>query len=69
MKTLKVTLLLVFIVVGLATRRHTKPQPEPPARTAAPASAVNQEILQNAERLAETLRKCQQSAHKNSEIK
>ena len=32
MKTLKVTLLLVFIVVGLATRRHTKPQPEPPAQ-------------------------------------
>ena len=69
MKTLKIMLLLVFIVVGLTTRRHTKKEPEPRARTAAPASAVNQEILQNAERLAETLRKCQQSAHKHPEIK
>ena len=32
-------------------------------------TAVNKDILQNAERLAETLRQCKQTAHNNKETK
>ncbi len=69
MKILKVLVLLVFIAVGLANRRHVKPARETAAKAGVTSSAVNQEILQNAERLAETLRNCQKSAQKNKETK
>ncbi len=72
MNLLKLLLILVLIMIGLASRHHAKPHHAVPARTelakaSGPRIPVNQEILQNAERLTETLRRCQQTAQKNKQ--
>ena len=71
MKLIKLMLILVMVIVGLVNRRHFKPptQPDVRPRTHAPQAAVNKEILQNAERLTETLRRCKQTAQSNKETK
>ena len=71
MNAIKLFVVFVLIIVALFHQRHQKPQhmhdtkARPVAvKTAAltPAqTAVNKEILQNAERLAETIRKCKQT--------
>ena len=66
MKALKLMLVLVFFIVGLINRHHTKRDHEVPVRVSPTKPAVNQEILQNAERLTETLRRCKQTVHTNN---
>jgi hypothetical protein len=65
MKALKLMLVLVFLIVGLFNRHHTKRHHDVPVRVSTSQTAVNQEILQNAERLTETLRRCKQTVHTN----
>lgn len=67
MNTLKLLLVLALIVVGLINRHHSKPEPHKSSRPAAAQAAVNPEIVQSAERLSETLRKCKQTAQNNKE--
>jgi hypothetical protein len=69
MNALKVMLVLILVILGLINRRHVKHEPHAPARTTVAQTAVNQELLQNAERLAQTLRQCKQTAHNNRETK
>jgi hypothetical protein len=69
MKALKLMLVLVFLIVGLFNRHHTKHHQDVPVRVSTSKPAVNQEILQNAERLTETLRRCKQTAQTNKETK
>jgi hypothetical protein len=67
---IKLFLVLVFIIVGLFHRRHVKPEHEArPQAKASQTAAVDKEILQNAERLAKTIRQCQQTAQNNRETK
>ncbi len=72
---LQLFLILMLIMVGLVHRLH---HPKPPrvsrvemaeARVNSPKTPINHELLQNAERLTETLRRCQQTARKNRETK
>ena len=77
MKMIKLLLLLILLIIGLFNRRHV--HQEVPVHTvlaqssAAPSqynrTPINPEIVQNAERLTETLRRCQETAHKNRETK
>jgi len=73
MNTIKVILLLALIIIGLCNRRHhSVPRHQMPrhssvSNTAAQSAAVNPEILKNAEHLAETLRRCKQTAQNNRE--
>ena len=69
MKALKILMILALMIMGLIHRRHSKPHHEAPARATAAQTAVNHEILQNAERLTETLRRCQQTARTNKQTK
>ncbi len=73
MKMIKLMVLLAFIMVGLINRHHAKPRHDVPVRVStvehADRTPVNKELLQNAERLTDTLRKCQQTAHSNNETK
>lgn len=74
MNALKLLLLLFLIMIGLFSRHHSKPSHGTPTRVTVaqaspPRTPVNQEILQNAQRLTETLRRCQQTAQKNRETK
>ena len=69
MNALKIILLLVLIIVGLVNRRHVKPSGHENAPASHTQSAVNKDLLQNAERLTETLRHCKETAHKNNETK
>ena len=66
MKALKLMLVLVFFIVGLINRHHAKHHHEVPVRVSTSKPAVNQEILQNAERLTETLRQCKQTVYTNN---
>ena len=65
MKALKLMMVLIFIIVGLFNRHHTKRHHDVPVRVSTSKTAVNQEILQNAERLTKTLRKCKQTVQTN----
>jgi len=74
MNAIKFMLVLALIIVGLCNRHHGKPPREYHVQTKTAAvvapvkpGPVNPEILKNAERLAETLRQCKQTAHNNRE--
>ena len=73
MKALKLLIILVFVIVGLINHRHTQHAHHTASAKTAPAgtvqAAVNQELLHNAERLNETLRKCKQSAQQSKELR
>ncbi len=66
MKAFKLLFILTFIVIGIINRRHVKPHHEAPQRVDRVPAQVNREILQNAEHLTETLRRCQQTAEKKN---
>jgi len=68
MNLLKLMLLMALVMIGLLNRPHSKHQSDVREPGRAPSTAVDKEILQNAERLTETLRRCNQTAHKNKEI-
>ena len=73
MKAVKLMLIMVLVVVGLIHRWHAKPphdsRPQMSVAQSVAQSAVHQEIVQNAEHLEETLRKCKQTAHQNRETR
>jgi hypothetical protein len=75
MTLIRIFLVLVFVILGLINRHHVNHEHkhEHKSVSTAPAQssqmAANKEILQNAERLTETLRKCEQTAHKNKETR
>jgi len=67
MKALKLMLLLALVFLGLISRGksthhiHSHSTEVHSRQTTAPNDAVNRELLNNAERLTETLRKCKQT--------
>lgn len=71
MKLIQLMLLLAFLILGLISRRHTHHDHDHVAHQAKDSShlAVDQEIVHNAERLTDTLRQCNQTAHQNKEIR
>jgi hypothetical protein len=77
MKMIKLLLFLILLIIGLFNRRHVHhevPVHTVLAQSSSPPSQsdrtpTNPEIVQNAERLTETLRRCQETAHKNRETR
>jgi hypothetical protein len=82
MNALRLFLILMMMIVGVfhhlfkhsaeppvahATQTHSTQRQTTPVHTK--QAAVDKELLQNAERLSETLRRCKETAHMNRETK
>jgi predicted negative regulator of RcsB-dependent stress response len=72
MKLARLILVAVLVLLGVGgwmAWRNEKARRDIRQAASSSKAAVNEEILRNAQRLAETLRKCKQTAETNRETK